>query len=387
LKSLYVSSVQTRSFRNLADQEVALGPRFNVLAGDNGQGKTNFLEAIYVALTSKSFRTHKLAELVSHARVERNESTEHTEPPVASVKATVNEDDERRVQVVGFRAGMRQAKIDDKRPPSLAEFAVRSPVVVFHPRELELSMGGSAERRKLLDRVALYLAPAALDAHSRYTQAMRSRQRALEVRGPEALELEAFESLMAEHGAALMDHRRRACELVGARAKEVFAAIGTPGLSLTVEYAPGGAIERQAFADELARHRVRDSHRGSASKGPHRDDVRVLIGGHAARTDASQGQHRAIVLALKAAEIDVVAQSRDVRPILLLDDVSSELDRDRTASLFAFLRDQRGQVILTTTRPELIEVGSRMAIPDVGKSDDRVDYQVCAGLIQSVPGP
>jgi DNA replication and repair protein RecF len=373
LKSLFVSSVQTRSFRNLADQEVVLGPRFNVLAGDNGQGKTNFLEALYVSLTSKSFRTHKLAELVSHARSD-DDADDHAEPPVASVKAAVNEDTERRVQVVGFRAGMRQAKIDDKRPPSLADFAVRSPVVVFHPRELELSMGGSAERRKLLDRVALYLAPAALDAHARYTQAMRSRQRALEVRGADAAELDAFETLMAEHGHALMEHRRRACELVGARAKEVFSAIGTPGLSLAVEYAPGAALEQEAFVDQLAQNRVRDSHRGSASKGPHRDDVRVLIGGHAARTDASQGQHRAIVLALKAAEIDVVAQSRDVRPILLLDDVSSELDRDRTTSLFAFLRDQRGQVVLTTTRPELI---------DVGKGDERVDYSVCGGLIKN----
>jgi DNA replication and repair protein RecF len=97
--------------------------------------------------------------------------------------------------------------------------------------------------------------------------------------------------------------------------------------------------------------------RGSAGVGPHRDELALAIDGHAVRGVASQGQHRAVTLALKSAEIEVVGQARGVRPILLLDDVSSELDRARTAALFSFLREQRGQVFLTTTRPELIDTG------------------------------
>ena len=290
------------------------------------------------------------------------------------MRATFDDDGEARVQSVGIRPGVRLVRIDDKRPPSLAAYAVRTPIVVFHPGEMTLSMGSSAERRRLLDRTSLYMSPQSLADLESYTRAMKERQRALETRGVNATDLVEWETLVVRHGLLVMEHRARAAELVAAKAIEAFARIAAPELALEASYAPSAPRDEQAFLEVLANKRAADLRRGSANVGPHRDDLALVIDGHPVRGVASQGQHRAVTLALKSAEIEVVGQARGVRPILLLDDVSSELDRARTAALFSFLREQRGQVFLTTTRPELIDTGA--------EGNARRDFVVRSGVVE-----
>jgi DNA replication and repair protein RecF len=193
-----------------------------------------------------------------------------------------------------------------------------------------------------------------LDAYGR---AVKERQRALETRGVHASDLGEWEALCVRHGLAVMAHRARAATLLSAHARAAFERIAAPELVLEVSYAASAPNDEAAYASALAAKRPADLRRGSASIGPHRDDLALVIDGRPVRGVASQGQHRAVTLALKSAEIDVIGGARGVRPILLLDDVSSELDRARTAALFSFLREQRGQVFLTTTRPELIDTG------------------------------
>jgi DNA replication and repair protein RecF len=356
-----------RTFRNLDRVDASFGERFNVIAGDNGQGKTNLLEAIYVAATSKSFRTSKISDLVAFGA------------ELASVRATLREEDELRVQSVGLKSGARVAKIDDKRPATLAEYAVRSPVVVFHPGEIALSMGASAERRRLLDRTSLYLSPSSIAELDSYARAMKERQRALETRGVGASDLSEWEELAVRHGLAVMEQRDASAARLSESAVWAFRRIAAPGLRLDVAYAPSAPRDEASFREELAARRPADLRRGSAGVGPHRDDLALSLDGHPVRGVASQGQHRAVTLALKSAEIDVTGTARGVRPVLLLDDVSSELDRERTAALFAFLRDQRGQVFLTTTRPELIDTG---ADPSA-----RRDFVVEGGDLRECSGP
>jgi DNA replication and repair protein RecF len=364
VRPLHVEHLQIRSFRNLASIDLEPGERFNVVSGDNGQGKTNLLEALYVSATSKSFRTSKLGDLVGF------------DADLASIRVTLRDDGDVRVQSVGLKTGARMVRIDDKRPPSLAAYAVRTPIVVFHPGEMTLSMGSSAERRRLLDRTSLYIVPQSMADLESYTRAMKERQRALETRGTNATDLEEWETLVVRHGLAVMAHRARAAELVSAKALEAFARIAAPELVLTSSYAPSAPADEQAFLEALRGRRASDMRRGSAGVGPHRDDLALALDGHPVRGMASQGQHRALTLALKSAEIEVVGQARGVRPILLLDDVSSELDRTRTAALFSFLRQQRGQVFLTTTRPELIDTG------DDGSA--RRDFVVRSGTIERI---
>lgn len=360
MHSLNIAALSIRGFRNLQRVDASFGPRFNVIGGDNGQGKTNLLEALYVVATSKSFRTSKMGELIGHG----SEGGEDTAAGagLASIRAKIQEDVASRVQSVGMKAGSRMVKIDDKRPPSLAAYAVRTPVVVFHPGEIVLSMGASAERRRLLDRTALYVTPASMAELEAYTRAVKSRQRVLDTKGSLARELDEWEALVVKHGLEVMTHRERAAELLAEHAALAFSKIAAAGLALHTRYAPTAPRETEDYRQALIARRTADLRRGSATLGPHRDELSLALAvdgspPHPARGFASQGQHRAITLSLKSAELEVIGRARGVRPVLLLDDVSSELDRARTSALFSFLREQSGQVFLTTTRPELIDTG------------------------------
>ncbi len=368
-RALQIESFAVRGMRNLESVDLLPSARFNVISGDNGQGKTNLLEAIYVAATSKSFRASKPGDLVAHGGT------------VASVRIVVREDEERREQSVGLQKGARLVRIDGKRLPTLATYAVKTPIVVFYPGEVALSMGGGAERRRLLDRTALYLAPSSLLELEAYTKALRERQKVLETRGIHARDLEDWEELVVRHGLVVTAARREASRMLAIAALTAFDRIAAPDLTLSIRYASSTPDDAQSYREALFSWRSADARRKSATLGPHRDDLALEIDGHRVRGVASQGQHRAVVLALKAAEIEVIGEARGVRPILLLDDVSSELDRSRTSALFTFLQEQRGQVFLTTTRPELIETGG------LREAGERLDFTVFGGQISQPANP
>ena len=366
MPALRIESLALRQFRNVERANFDDLSRFTVLSGDNGHGKTSILEAVYLVCTSKSFRTAKHGEMVRHGA------------SLASVRATVIEGAEKREQAVGLDGPRRHVTIDGKRPPSLASYAVRSPAVVFHPSEMVLSSGPASKRRTLLDRVALFDDPTSMDHLARYTAASRSRQRVLETRGSNADELAAFEPIMASHGAAVTRARARAVARIVPELERAFARITGREGELAAEYQPGGPGEELALEQALRVGREKDRHRGSAGSGPHRDDLAIRLGGHDVRTDASQGEHRAVTMALKMTELACIADARGIHPILLLDDVSSELDTSRTALLFDFLRETPGQIFLTTTRPSLIDTRG-LAI------GDRRDFRLEKGAVLEGP--
>ncbi len=349
--TLRLERLAIRDFRNLERIDLDLSPRLTVVAGSNGHGKTALLEAIYFVATSKSFRTPRATELVRHGERVSSVRARFVESPDASASMPPMA----REQLASIEVKKVTVRVDGNKPATLGEYATRSPVVVFHPHELELSSGAAGGRRLLLDRLALFRSARSSEHRARYGLALKSRQQLL--RREEEVnvaELEAFEVLAARHGAALTRARREAAEALEPELLASFERIAAPGLELTMRYRPGGSEDEAVALAELERQRPRDAHRPTAGFGPHRDELELELAGHAARTVASQGQHRALTLALKAAETTAIARARGVRPILLLDDVSSELDRERTEALFVFLGHAHGQIILTTTRPELI---------------------------------
>jgi DNA replication and repair protein RecF len=367
VRPLAIERLAVRDVRNLESIDLEPGARFNVVHGDNGQGKTNLVEAIYFVATSRSFRTARAGELLRRTA------------DAASVRAKIVEDGGTREQSVGIASANanRTLRIDGVRPRSSAIYAAKTPVVVFSPSSLVLTTGSSRERRTLLDRVSLYVDAASLDAVTAYQRALRERQRALEERGVHARDLEEWEELVVRHGVAVMNAREAAANAVLAEARHAFERIAPRSVSFAGAYVPSAPRDASEYRAELERSRPRDLRRRSASVGPHRDDLALDVAEMPSRSTASQGQHRALVLALKAAEVAVIGRARDVRPILLLDDVSSELDADRTTALFGFLAEQRGQVFLTTTRPELIP----RALGDENDANARVDVRIVAGRV------
>jgi DNA replication and repair protein RecF len=351
-----------RGVRNITALELTPGARLNVIVGDNGQGKTSVLEALYLVATTKSFRAERLATLIQTGREQ------------ASVVASVSEGGMRREQrtVLGERS--RVVRLDGKPPGSLGAYATRTPVVVFCPADLELVSGSATGRRRLLDRVALFLDPPGAEARIRYERAMRSRQRVLEERGPGARELDAFERVMAEEGARFALARERAASGVRERLASTFARLATESLVIASRYLAGGSTDAQVFAAELVKARPVDTRRGSSSFGPHRDELELDLDGRPARSHASQGQQRLLTLALKLTELDCIREARGAQPVLLLDDISSELDPERTHAVHELLRTTASQVFVTTTRADLF--------PEPPQNPaDRADFRLSGGAL------
>lgn len=339
--------LEVRDLRNL--ERVSLEPSVstNVLCGANGQGKTSLLEAIYLVATSRSFRTHRLRELIRHGTTGGSSS------------AWIADALGMREQLVGVTPTQRSVRLDGQKPASTAQYAVRTPVVVFHPGELELTMGPASGRRTLMDRVALFFDARSHGAHQSYVLAMRARQRLLQSEGPDAPGVEAYECLMARHGVELTWYRQAASERLKQAGLKVFETVAPESLQLAVRYAPGGSYDEEEAKKCLFSSRRQDCRRPSPGFGPHRDDMVLEINGRLVRTDASQGQHRMLTLSLKIAEMVCVGEGCGVNPLLLLDDVSSELDAERTEAFFDLLGHRKDQVFLTTTRPEMLPVYER----------------------------
>jgi DNA replication and repair protein RecF len=248
--------------------------------------------------------------------------------------------------------------------------------VVFHPGDLDLTMGGATTRRDLLDRVGLFTDPTLADDRRRYRQALRERQQVLEARGERASDLEAYETLVARHGARLAQSRARAVLALARDAEPGFRRLVASDLAFDMRYRPGGCLDESQFQAELLARRGADRRRHMATFGPHKDELELSIDGRPARKHASQGQHRILTLTLKLAELSAIRTVRGAHPILLLDDVSSELDPTRIGAVYDFLSETESQIFVTTTRPELFHT------PGAG-TGERQDYRLKAGALEA----
>ena len=184
---------------------------------------------------------------------------------------------------------------------------------------------------------------------------------------------------MAVHGAELGRAREEAAARLVAALRPLFARMAAPGLQFDARFVAGGSLDAGELESELTRRREQDLRRRSATYGPHRDDLDVRLDGRSVRRHASQGQQRILTLALKGAELECVRQARGAEPVLLLDDVSSELDPTRTGAVYEFLHETPSQVFVTTTRPELFVTHGLPA-------GERADFRLVGGVLSPVPG-
>ncbi len=330
--------------------ELFPSPHTTVLVGRNGQGKTNLLDAIYFLCTLKPLRAARLVELV---RFER---------PSARVAGQFALAGATREIAVDIQDGLRQASVDGKHVRALEEYFGGVSVVAFTPDDLAVVKGAPQERRTFLDRAVFNRFPAFLRASRTYVRALRNRNRLLkDGAGPDYLL--AFDETLAEAGARILAFRRDLLKELAPRAEAAVASIGQLAgarfrylpvhLELDVATADVQALGAELL-DALHARLGRDRERGFTSVGPHADDLDIWLDGHSARSFASQGQARAMVLSWKIAEIENLRFALGRSPLLLLDDVSSELDPERNTYLMRYLAGSGAQVLLTTTEPGLV---------------------------------
>jgi DNA replication and repair protein RecF len=345
-------SVEYAHFRNLAQVSLRPSTHTTVAVGDNGQGKTNLLEGVYFLATLKALRASRLSELVQFGQ------------PSGRVTGRFLLRGAEREIAVEVVAGARTAFVDGKRAPSLEAYFGGVSVVAFTPDDLAVVKGGPEGRRAFLDRSVFNRFPAHLEESRDYARALKSRNSLLKARAAPA-HLEAWDGTLARLGARLWTRRRATLAELAGRAVAAFERIGRtpaparftyrPAHLAGVDFEAAGEAELQAaLTDRLGLRLERDLERGHTSVGPHVDDLELGLGEHGARAYASQGQARALVLAWKVAEIENLAACNGFLPLLLLDDVSSELDPERNAYLMGYLADSGAQVLLTTTDRALV---------------------------------
>jgi DNA replication and repair protein RecF len=336
---MHVTRLAARDFRNYERVEVELGSGLNVVAGANGAGKTNLLEALYFGLTARSCRTSNEREVVRSGE------------KVTRVTADVTGDDGSHTLEVGFSPGEeKRVRVDGAPLERGAPPPPRPLACVFLPERLELVKGAPAARRGHLDQLVAALWPARGETRAAYGRALAQRNALIgriRAGASRASQLDAWDAELARHGAELIADRSRAVSSIAPAFATRARDLGLPE-PLELRYQPRSkSTDADGLRRELNERRSGDVERGFTTHGPHRDDLVLLHGGRPLRTLGSQGQQRVGLLALLFAERDVLG-ARKRPPLMLLDDVMSELDAARRERLAELLRDG-GQALVTTT--------------------------------------
>jgi len=354
-----VIALRQQGFRNLAPLAFEPGPHFNVIHGDNGAGKSNLLEAIYYLGALRSFRGAKSEDLIG------------LESDTALLDATIEGGTApHKLRVELGRSQRRRLQLDGKRPRSSSVWHHTVQMVLFHPGDLVLAAGAPDRRRAFLDRMLEQIDPIYRSTLGSYEKALRSRNRLLKHESIDLRSVRAYDAILSKAGAVVGQARARLVDDLAPRVIRAFEEVFADDTPLGVGYLPRVEPTEEAIADALERAFDKDRARGFTTDGPHGDDLELRLHEVGARHHGSQGQHRTIVLALKTAELELLSERTGRVPILLLDDVSSELDRSRNRRFFEVLSHAGGQVLLTTTHPEFILL-----------ENDRVDFQVEAGRV------
>jgi DNA replication and repair protein RecF len=311
-----------------------------VISGPNGAGKTNLLEGLYFGCTGRSCRTANEREVVRFGA------------DAARVVVSAHGDDGPHELSVGFAPSQpKRMRVDGAPVERMLDVPDRPLVSVFLPDRLELIKGAPALRRAHLDQFVAAMWPTRIATRRAYAQTLAQRNalisRIRAGRGSRE-SLVSWDAQLAHHGVALMHDRERAVDSVADSFRRLSAELGLDG-DPSVDYRPRSrATEADQLAAELS-ERIDDLERGFTGHGPHRDELTTLREGRDLRAYGSQGQQRLALLALLLAEREAIAQNRHAPPLMLLDDVMSELDRDRREALVDLLRASGGQSVITTT--------------------------------------
>ena len=342
---MFINCLALKNFRNYKELGISLNPNINILYGDNAQGKTNILESIYILSNGKSHRALKMQELRNWA-TDKNYFVLKTEVNKHSRKFTIE------IRLENDSKGFFVNGVKKTKAAELMDFIN---VVMFSPEDLTLIKGSPSERRKFLDNHLSQLNPQYLHYLKQYEKVLAQRNNLLKsIRGRMATgdSLDIWNEQLWEYGSKIIEKRIAVLKKFSPLIKEIHFKIAE-GEKLDITYLSSIKLDNLANIKESFKKMTTSSvneeiKRGVTLIGPHRDDLGFFINSRSIQKYGSQGQQRTTVLSLKLTELELLNKEKGEYPILLLDDVMSELDLKRRQYLLRFINDKI-QTFITTT--------------------------------------
>ena len=350
---MFLENIAFRNFRNYEQLDLHFSAKINLVVGGNAQGKTNILEGIYFLSTAKSHRTNQDNELIK-----REKRWFYIKGKALSLSSSTV------VEIINTTDEKKKIKIDGKLQSKISSVIGKINTVMFSPEDLSLMKGTPFDRRRFLDILISRVNPAYLRLLGEYQSALKQRNELLKKIRDNRLQstklddsLDSWNILLAEFGSAIIKQRISAIYELSAIANEMHKKLTESHEELKIEYQSeilnkemkNDLNINERFIDGLKRSIDSDIKHGTTYLGPHRDDLVFTIGSLDARKFCSQGQQRTGVLALKLANLELTNSKIGEYPVVLLDDVTSELDEKRVSFLFDLLSNIPVQTFLTTT--------------------------------------
>jgi DNA replication and repair protein RecF len=343
-------------FRNIESMRFTPAQHFNLIHGHNGQGKTNLLEALYLLGSSRSFRNARLQDFIGYGRQK------------AQIKGEIESSGMHTHIGVTLENAGRRVELDGKAIQRASDLYGRINTVVFSPDDTGMVKLGPESRRRFLDRSVYTCDVGYLQCWHSYHRILKQRNQLL--KNSDKSSLDTWTEQLAETGAEIIFCRQRFVKRLSGMLRQHYGTISGNKETACITYVPEGiqSTEQEQIRSELLelfeRHQQNDIRYGTTTAGPHRDDLMFQLNGRPLKSFGSTGQQKSFVLALKMAELNTVQDIFGEAPLLLLDDVSSELDAARNRNFINFLTDRDIQVFITTTErsPALLGAVTHYAV-------------------------
>jgi len=338
---MYLKKIELKNFRNYEEQTVEFHNKVNIITGKNAQGKTNLLESLYIMSLGKSFRTNKDIEMIGFEK-------EYCRAKSLSIK----EGRELEIEITIGKEG-KTTKINGMKTAKNFDLLENVYMVIFSPEDLKIVKDEPEKRRKFIDRELCQLKPIYYKNLGRYKKILQQRNSLLKQQDINEDIIAVWDEGLAEYGAKIIQERNRFVDRLNQISREISRNItnGKEALELTyeanVEHKENYEEQKEYLKKVLNKNLKNDISRRNTTVGPHKDDLKICVEGIDIRHFGSQGQQRTAALSLKLAEIRLIQEEAKVSPILLLDDVLSELDSERQNFLINSLEEV--QLFITTT--------------------------------------
>lgn len=343
---MYVEKIKLINFRNYINLDVELNKKLNIFLGPNAQGKTNLLESIYISSSGKSYRTARDKDLIN---INKN---------VGYIGLKLIKDEfEKSIEIKFEKDKNKRVRINRVETDKLSELVGQINVVIFSPEDLNLVKGGPLERRTFLDMEISQIKPRYRHNLSKYNKILFQRNNLLKRSkyNTDSLKtIDVWDEQLVEIGTQLIIDRKKFVSRLSDISTDIHKKLTESNETLSVKYLSSiklanGEVEdlKERFTNTLNKSLKKDIEKGTTGVGPHKDDIEILIDDMSCRVYGSQGQQRTAALSLKLAEVDLIKEEIGEYPVLLLDDVLSELDEKRRKSLIRTFKDI--QTIVTST--------------------------------------